>query len=290
MTSTFGVQRVAHISDVHLLDKRQHAHDFRCRFVSIYRPLDAAARAKRFLDALCLALRSGAHHLVISGDLTEMGTPAEFDHLAELLHRSGVDPETVTLVPGNHDAYTSEDGWRKALAGPLAAFARASARADAAGKIVERGDLVLLPIDVSKYQTVARSGGELTAATIDALEARFSDEALKKKAVVVVQHHPPFGNPRSPWHFIDGLAGYARMLAAMVRHPHVQLLHGHSHQITDRAISIPLLGVGVGVGERLRMVPRVFSAAATVDDEPGRPRVRLYDLRDGRLEAIGLAA
>lgn len=285
----FGVQRIAHLSDLHLLDRRP-AYDFRCRFVSIQRPLDAVARAKRFVDALKIALKSGAQHIVISGDLTEMGSPTEYEHLAELLDEAKVDPEAVTLIPGNHDAYTSPEGWKRALSGPLAAFAKSSAGAP--GKVVERGDLALLPIDVTKYQSVARSGGELTQATIDAIEARLADRALEKKAVVVVQHHPPFSNPHSPWHFIDGLAGYARMLACLATHPHVQLLHGHTHQITDRVVQLPLQ-----VGERLRsvaasvrLVPRVFSAPAIVEDELGRPRVRLYDLRDGRLESIGLAA
>lgn len=287
---SFGfVQRIAHLSDVHLLDRRP-AYDFRCRFVSIQRPLDAVARAKRFVDALRVALKSGAQHIVISGDLTEMGTPTEYEHLAELLDESEVEPDTVTLIPGNHDAYTSPDGWKRAMAGPLAKFAPTSAAEP--GKVVDRGEIAFLPIDVTKYQTVARSGGELTQATIDAVDARLGDRALQNKAVVVVQHHPPFSNPHSPWHFIDGLAGYARMLACLAKHPRVQLLHGHNHQITDRVVQLPLQ-----VGERLRsvvgsvrLVPRVFSASAIVEDELGRPRVRLYDLRDGMLEAIGLAA
>lgn len=289
MGSMGTVQRVAHISDVHLLDKRD-SYDFRCRFVSIHRPLDAMARAKKLLAALRTALRAGAHHIVISGDLTEMGTLTEYEHLGELLGLSKVDPANVTLVPGNHDAYTSPDGWRRALAGPLRAFAPTAAQE--AGKVIERGDLAFLPIDVSKYQSVARSAGELTASTMEALERRFGDPSLRKRGLVVVQHHPPFGNPRSPWHFIDGLAGYARMLGSMTRHPHVQLLHGHNHQITDRVVNIPL-AVGDrlrSIAENTRLVPRVFSAPATVEDEPGRARVRLYDVRDGRLESIGLAA
>ncbi len=290
MALTRTVQRIAHISDVHLLDKRD-TYDFRCRFVSIYRPLDAASRAKKFLAALRTSVRAGAHHIVISGDLTEMGTPTEFEHLAELLAEAKVDPSAVTLVPGNHDAYTAPDGWRRALRGPLRAFAETSANVTV-GNVVERGDLTLLPIDVTKHQSVARSGGELTEDMVAQLERRFGDPALRNRAVVVVQHHPPFSNPRSPWHFIDGLAGYARMLAAMTRHPHVQLLHGHNHQITDRVVNLPLV-----VGDRLRAMaegvrrlPRVFSAPAIVEDEIGRARVRLYDVRDGRIESIGLAA
>lgn len=293
------VPRIAHLSDVHLLDRRAE-HDLRCRFVSIQRPLDAALRAKRLVDALRLAVKSGAGHIVISGDLTEMGTPTEFEHFAEILHGSGIAPESITLIPGNHDVYTAPDAWRRALEGPLAAFKAASA--EGPGKIVERGDLVLLPLDVTKYQSVARSGGELTEPWARAVEARLGDESLRKKAAVVVQHHPPFSNPKCPWHFIDGLAGYARMLAILGGHTHAQLLHGHTHQIADRLVPAPLQRVADGLrhaaanvvapGAALarRILPRVFSAPATVEDEVGRPRVRLYDLRDGRLEAIGLAA
>lgn len=289
---TLPAQRIAHISDVHLLDKRP-SYGLRCRFVSIQRPLDALARAKRLLDALRLAVRSGAHHIVISGDLTEMGTATEFEHFAEVLHESKVPAHNVTLVPGNHDAYGSPDGWRKAIEGPLRAFASASAgpTPQALGRVVERGDLVLFPIDVTIHQTVARSSGELTAATVEALEARFADPSLRHKAKVVVQHHPPFGNSRSPWHFIDGLGGYARMLGAMAKHPEVQLLHGHNHQITNRLVTLPLVGESLRkVADHVRLLPRVFSASATVEDELGRPRVRLFDVRDGLLESIGLAA
>lgn len=254
-------------------------YDFRCRFVSIHRPLDSLARARRFFDALRVALRSGADHLVISGDLTEMGTPSEFECFASVLHEAKVPHDAVTLVPGNHDAYTAADGWRRALEGPLRPYARGSALE--AGRVVERGDVVLLPIDVTKHQTVARSSGELTATTVEALERRFVDRALRDKALVVVQHHPPFSNPRSPWHFIDGLAGYARMLGALAKHPRVQLLHGHNHRITDRAVRTQIDATDS---------TRVFSAAATVEDLIGKPRVRLYDVRDGKLEAVGLAA
>lgn len=285
---TLAVRRIAHISDVHLLDERRASYDFRCRFVSIQRPLDAAQRAKKLMAALRTAMRAGAHHVVVSGDLTEMGSPTEYEHLGELLHTSGIDPESLTLVPGNHDAYTSPDGWKRALEGPLKVFARTSAPARAVGTVVERGELAIVPIDVSKHQTVARSAGELTAEMIEALERRFGDPSLRDKAVVVVQHHPPFGNPRSPWHFIDGLAGYARMLSAMMRFPNVQLLHGHTHRITDRIVQLPL-------GQRLLGLDggkeaRVFGAPAVVEDQPGRARVRLYDVRGGRLESIGLAA
>jgi hypothetical protein len=54
------------------------------------------------------------------------------------------------------------------------------------------------------------------------------------------------------------------------------LLHGHTHRLVDR---VGALGHA-----------SVFGAPATVDDEDGTPRVRLYDVREGGLEPAGLCA
>jgi hypothetical protein len=48
----------------------------------------------------------------------------------------------VTLLPGNHDAYTSPDAWRLAMEGPLRPFRRSSATER--GKVIDLGDAVLL--------------------------------------------------------------------------------------------------------------------------------------------------
>ena len=61
---------------------------------------------------------------------------------------------------------------------------------------------------------------------------------------------------------------------ALAKHAHVQVLHGHLHKAVDRL---------VGLGRS-----RVLGAPAIVDDADGCPRVRLYELRDGQLEAAGL--
>jgi hypothetical protein len=55
---------------------------------------------------------------------------------------------------------------------------------------------------------------------------------------------------------------------------HMFVLHGHLHAIVDRALSCG--------------VSRILGATATVDDKEGEARVRLYDVRDDRLESAGL--
>src|SRR5262249_17071238 len=154
--------------------------------------------------------QSGATHFVISGDLTEIGSDAQFAAFAQILHDSGITPDRITLVPGNHDAYTAPDGWKRALEGPLAAY-RASSAAEP-GQVVDRGSIVFLPVDLSVYQSITRSGGVLTDETALALEARLDDPALRDRHVVIVQHHPPFQHKPGPWNWIDGLRGSARLI------------------------------------------------------------------------------
>ncbi len=272
-----NVRRIAHLSDVHMLEARanpSHLHNLSLHFLSFGRVLDAGGRAGKLKRALAVAKRNQADHFVISGDLTEVGAPDQFEAFAETLHASEIDPERITLVPGNHDAYTSAGAWKQALEGPLRAFASTSSGEP--GKVVDRGDVVFLPVDVSCYQSITRSAGELTPAWGDALERRFADPGLANKAVVVVQHHQPFAHARSAWQWIDGLRGHVRLMDLLARYARVQLLHGHMHKVVDRL---------VGMGKS-----RIFGAPAVVDDTEEAPRVRLYDVRDGLLEDAGMCA
>jgi 3',5'-cyclic AMP phosphodiesterase CpdA len=263
--------RVAHLSDPHLLESRLPVgadYTWRTRAVSYARAMNADQRTANLRRALMFAAAHGADHVVLSGDLTEMGSDLQFTVLAETLHDSPIAPERITLVPGNHDAYTSPDGWSRAMQGPLAAFAEASASGPP-GKVVERGDVVFLPIDATCFQSITRAGGELTAHTADALEARLEDPAIARKSVVLVQHHPPFAPRGLLAGWIDGLRGSSRLVDIVRRHANVHLLHGHLHRIADYLLARA----------------RVFGAPATVDDRD-QARVRLYELRAGVLEAL----
>jgi Icc protein len=280
-------RRIAHLSDVHTLDpahrRSSTRYRFATKFVSMGRPVDPRSRARKLVRGLEAAKASGADHVVITGDLTEMGDATEFEHFAGLLEDAKMPDGGVTLVPGNHDAYTSAAAWRRALEGPLKRYAETSATD--AGKLVVRGDIAFLPIDTSCFQSIARSGGLFTPEAARAVQARIDDPSLADKTIVLVMHHPPFiqhSDPVSEW--VDGLRGCKHVLEMLAQHPRVQILHGHMHRVVDRIVE---LGKGVaGVANRAR----IFGAPAIVEDADDAPRVRLYDLRDGVLESAGLFA
>ena len=270
-----SITRIAHISDVHLLSPHdKSSHDLRVRFLSFGRALDAAARIRKLSRALRKAQDAGAHHIVVSGDLTESGAPEQFEALGEVLDASRVDPERLTLVPGNHDAYTARDAWARALEGPLARYRGLSATGD--GKLVVLGDLALLPLDATFHQPVTRSAGLVGNDVLDGLERRFADHAARGRTTLLVQHHPPYAHSSRAWQWVDGLAGAARLTALLARFPEVHVMHGHLHKVVDRAIA--------------SLRTRVFGAPALVEDAEEAPRVRLYEVRAGEVQSIGLAA
>ncbi len=269
-----SIRRIAHLSDVHLLAKRPSDASARpARLLSFGRRSDGAARIRKLSRALESARRGGADHFVLSGDLTDGGTPGQFEQLAETLHDTKIDPARITLVPGDHDART-HGGWDRALSGPLRAFAPASA--GDAGKVVDRGDVCIMPLDVSSHQTLTRSAGVLTAHAAACLWRRLKDTALSRRVMVVVQHHPPFAHSRGPWQWVDGLRGTERQMALLASYPHAHVLHGHLHRVGDHPVG--------------RAEGRIFGAPAVVEDKDGTPRVRMYDLRNGALESAGLSA
>jgi Icc protein len=250
---------IAHLSDLHILEPTERPR-FDVRFVSIGRRLDAKDRLEKMRTAITQARAAGAEHFLFTGDLTETGTPAQFEAFATMLDACGLRADEVTLVPGNHDAYTSTSGWRDALEGPLQRWARNAAREP--GNVVDLGDTFILPIDVTFHQPVTRSAGRLEEEVESAIQTRLADPTLARGRIVIAVHHPPHPRP-GPWQWVDGLLGGKRLLSMIEHAPNVTVAHGHLHRHESREHGLA----------------RVVGAAAVVDGAKpiffGEPRVAL---------------
>ncbi len=264
--------RIAHLSDLHLLEpdvgKRTLRDRVRLGYLSLFRPIDAEARVRRAVRALTSARERGFDHLVISGDLTEDGGQLQFEELAHVLSESQIDPDKVTLVPGNHDAYEGPKEFARALEGPLRPYAAGAG--SHAGKVIDLGDAVLLPLSTAVHQHWAYSFGHIDAEGYEGLERRATDPGLSKRALIVVQHHAPTRHPIAALQWIDGLRGYNRLLTLLAKLRDVQVLHGHLHRAMTRVLEIG-------------GVSRIFGAPAVVEDD--EPRVRIYETRGGVIVA-----
>jgi len=256
-----AARRIAQLSDLHLLSSSKNS--VRAYFASLGRALNPRVRSDRAAAALRRAHELGSDHVIFSGDLTELGLALEFEAFAELLAASAFKPEQITIVPGNHDRYGHDrygggDGWSAALLGPLKPWARNTPSGPE--PIVDLGNVRLLPLDVTRPQSVMRSAGFVTDDVVQRVEKNLRDPANAARPVVVVQHHAPFALPPL-LHRLDGLIDCERLNALTDRHEAAQVMHGHLHRHIDRGGSPKL--------------PRVLGGPAVVGSEKS---IRFYDV------------
>jgi Icc protein len=252
---------IAQLSDLHLVEDHYQQRSFSTRArlscLSLGRPIVPQERRERVAGALAEVRASGVDHLVITGDLTEDGSPAQFEVLAEVLAESHIPAERITLVPGNHDAYDAAANYEAALAGPLRPYAKTST---ILSPLVHR-DVTLVPVSTAFHQSPLRSAGAIAKEELETLQRIVHDRAFAGRPLVLVQHHPPGRHFVPAFQWIDGLLEHAELSAMAESQPHLHVVHGHTHRAVNRRV-------------RRDEAPRVFSALAVVESENA---LRLYD-------------
>jgi Icc protein len=266
---------LAHLSDLHLLERDHHKRrglaNRRLRFLSTGAALDAEARMQRVAATLQQARRSGADHVLITGDLTEDGTESQFEVLAEVLQRSGFAPDCVTLVPGNHDGYADPGAYGRALnGGALSAYRATSGE----GAQTMLPDAVIIPVSTMiDGQWFVRSRGVVRDEDVARVRRLASDPITRGRAVVVAQHHPPRHHSLFAVEWFDGVSNALAMRDLMLERTRVHVVHGHTHRRTTHHLSG-------------RLHAQVFSTASVRDQHGTGLCLRFYKAADGSLHEL----
>lgn len=163
--------------------------------------------------------------VVVTGDLVDRGTVAEYRVLRDLIDRV---PLPLYLLPGNHD---DSQAFLEVFCG-----SRFVADGDLTHYCVEPTDLTLICLDSS----VAGSPG----GTLSSEQLGFTDDVLTRRPDVpalVALHHPPvnLGMP-----FLDsmGLANGSELVEVLDRHRNVvRVLAGHVHRPVVAPMSSTIL-------------------------------------------------
>src|SRR5260370_19183774 len=104
--------KIAHLSDLHLLSLdgvpfRRFLNMRASGWVNLRVTRGAIHRASYVRAVLRAVTEAHVDNVVVTGDLTNLALESEFDLARDVLTRElGMDPSTVTIVPGNHDLYT----------------------------------------------------------------------------------------------------------------------------------------------------------------------------------------
>lgn len=159
--------------------------------------------------------------VVITGDLTDFGRAAEYDHLRALLTPLGSMP--IYLLPGNHDD-------RSQLRASFPEHAHYLGNHFGHDGFVQYsvpvGDLQLIALDTV---VPGASTGSLCAQRLAWLEAEL--ERQSHLPVVIAMHHPPFQTLIGHMDHIGLLEGAQALEAIVARHPNVErVICGHLHR------------------------------------------------------------
>jgi 3',5'-cyclic AMP phosphodiesterase CpdA len=207
-------------------------------------------------------------HVAMTGDILNIGLPAEFPFASAWLETLGASQE-VSFVPGNHDAYV-----RSSLVHLERTFAPWTTADETALKsypyLRVRGDIALIGMNSGVPTAPLLASGKLGSEQRDRLEIALSETGARGLMRVVMIHHPPHRTGATPGR---GLSDARRFETLIAKHGAELIIHGHNHRHSVVHIAgprgpVPVIGVA--------------SASAVPGTERHRAAWHMYEItRDG---------
>ncbi len=228
------VFRFIQISDLHLSIPRigswsEYANKRLIGYISWQRHR-SRKHPPNVLDALVRQLRDCGDHIVVTGDLTQLGTAEECSQARNWLQNTA-SPHDLTVIPGNHDVYV-KDSWADTLG-----LWQPWMTSDGETPTVQynfplrrqRGPVVFIGL-CSAVPTAPTSAN----GTIDGLQLeKLADMLVEARnaglfRVILVHHSPIAGMDNKNRRLTNAEA----LRALLARHGAELVLHGHCHRIS----------------------------------------------------------
>ena len=290
--------RLAHITDPHvgplprislrqLLNKRATGYINWHRGRGKHHDMDVLAALVADMHA------TGYDHIACTGDLCNLGLADEWGTARVFLEALG-DPERVSFVPGNHDAYV-----RGSLEGLLAACGAWTSDED--GRISKfpylrrRGPLALVGLSSAIPTKPFTATGRLGPPQIVAAEALLKDLAREPDPPcrVVMVHHPPHPKGAKSGRELRDAADFTAMIA---RAGAELILHGHNHVGSVAFVAgpggarVPIVGAPSASARSARIDRRASYYLYTIAREAGRHSITAIERglnSDGVITELG---
>lgn len=221
--------RIAHLSDLHVADRRRYPRNG-------FTAKDCDRHSARLAKGLLSALKEAAvDHLVVTGDLTLSSEASEFERAAALL-RPWAEKGKLTVVPGNHDVWTSEAARSGRFLRSIGPDGRGMRRATSPYPLAVplSPEVVLVALDSARYgekpfETPGRLGGTQLAAAREMVR----ENAKEGRAVLLALHHhlmlPPERVPSDARVARMPLADADKVVRLVAEMSVAAVLHGHRH-------------------------------------------------------------
>lgn len=239
--------RIAHLSDLHLLsldgavpfrllNKRLTGYlNLRFHRTSVHKPFAVKAAAREIR-------RLGIDHVVITGDVSNLALEREFDLVSALLEEDlGLAPDQVSLVPGNHDMYTHGAYRAQRFSRHFQRYLASDLPEIELGMggfpfVHLRGPVAIIGLSTALPRPPLVASGGLGGPQLRAFERILAHPEVRRRTVVVLQHHP-WHNPTSLTKILfEGLVDARRQGQLLRRLNRGLLLHGHLHRRVHRRL------------------------------------------------------
>jgi len=244
--------RLAHISDVHLapLPKVKRAELFSKRLTGYvnFRRNRTNIGNENVVALLAEHLESLApDHTAITGDLVNLGLPAEFENARTWLQSLG-HPKDHTLVLGNHDAYVrgaramAFSRWQEWITGD---DQKPVAHDTDYPVLRRRGGISIIGCNSARASAPFMATGYFKKDQGKRLQSLLKAERIAGQCRIVLIHHAPFPGATSRYKRLLGLKNFT----AAIRQEGADLvLHGHTHlstleHIPGKSAPVPVLCV-----------------------------------------------
>ncbi len=203
-------------------------------------------------------------HTAMTGDILNIGLPEEFRFARAWLETLG-DPQNVSFVPGNHDAYVR--GSVRYITETFAPWCGNDGEAHTSFPYLRvRGDVALIGLSSAIPTAPFLASGHIGRAQRDAFEKLLAETAAQGLFQVVMIHHPPWIGGAS-WG--RGLRDARQFEEIIARYGAGLIIHGHNHRLMTRKLP---------GGERLAPVVGVSSASAIPGSAHHRAAWHVYTI------------
>lgn len=268
---------IAHVSDLHLgpLPGFWPQHWSAKRAFGVYNWYRKRRRdhVRAVFDLILADVRHHRpDHIAVSGDLINVGMPAEYHNAARWLADIGP-PDHVTLVPGNHDIYTplkrdiGVERWRAYMTGdadrarPPRAKGRGMTERPPGFPFLRRvGDVAIIGVNSAVPTPPAIAFGLVGPDQRAALAKLLAETGRAGLFRLVMIHHPPLPDQCPTYRALKDAAE----LKALLIDAGVELVvHGHDHRdMLERIATAQGEALVVGVASASMSAPRGHEPAA----------------------------
>jgi 3',5'-cyclic AMP phosphodiesterase CpdA len=232
------------------------------------------------LQALLEDLRGRTFdHLALTGDMCNVALESEWAAALRWISATGLSPEQVTVIPGNHDAYVPDVVERGTFERLFTAYQTADLRADGAGYpfVRFRGELALVCVSTAVPTGDLGAWGRMGQDQLGRLESLLLHPEVKSRRRVLLIHHPPLVNRAGE---DRNLRDREALQAVLARTGADLVLHGHDHRDFWKELPGP-------DGSR---IPVVGAGSASYAGRPEtRSRYHIFEIDGGSISVVTYA-